>query len=144
LYRYFFAICEHFAVIVTCLVVRHISGFTDASKWNWYLQNAGLTADTLKMQTVSYNLSGLAVEGILLCIPNTIRVTTLKGWISVNLDIMLYFHEFLFYETLDSKAKEKKECVGKKDGVRVLFFFLVKGNQHVSLGYYLLKKREKV
>jgi hypothetical protein len=106
LYRYSFAIYEHFAVILTCLVVRHISGFTDAPKWNWYLQNAGLTADALKMQTVSYNLSGLAVEGILLCIPNTIRVTTLKGWISVNLDIMLYFHEFLFYETLDSKAKK--------------------------------------
>lgn len=69
----------------------------------------GLTADILQMQTVSYNLSGLAAEGILLCIPNTVlRVTTLKGWISVNLDIMLYFHEFLFYETLDSKAKEKK------------------------------------
>jgi len=43
-----------------------------------------------------------------------------------------------------ARRRKKNECVGKKDGVRVLFFFLVKGNQHVSLGYYLLKKREKV
>jgi len=93
-------------------------------KWNWYLQNAGLTADTLKMQTVSYNLSGLVVEGTLLCIPHTIRVTTLKGWISVNLDIMLYFHEFLFYETLDTKAKERKGvCRKERWGTCFIFLF---------------------
>jgi hypothetical protein len=60
------------------------------------------------MQTAPYNLSGLAAEGMLY-IPNTlIHITTLKGWISVHFEIVLYFHEFCFCETLDDKAKEKR------------------------------------
>lgn len=120
----FLSICEHLAVILPRLVVRHISGFTDAPKWNWYLQNAGLTADTLKMQTVSYNLSGLPRK-VYCCVfqYTVLRVTTLKGWISVNLDIMLYFHEFLFYETLDSKAKGGKKMSVQERKMGYVFYF---------------------
>ena len=60
------------------------------------------------MQMVPYNLSGLATEGLLSCIPNIRHHgTTLKGWISVDLEVMLHFHEFCLYETLDGEAKGK-------------------------------------
>jgi hypothetical protein len=133
--------CEHSLVVIFLCLYRN--GFTNAPKWNWYVQNARFTTDTLRMQTAPYNLSGLAAEGILSYFPNTfIHITTLKGWISVDLEIMLYFHEFCSYKTLDDEAK-KWVCRKERWGVQLIFIFLVKWNQHISSEYYLLKAREK-
>lgn len=120
------------------------NGFTDAPEWSWCVQNARFTTDALKMQMVPYNLSGLATEGLLSYIPNIrLHGTTLKGWISVDLEVMLHFHEFCLLWNLRWRGEEEDECVGKKDWGVHLFFFLVKWNHHVSFGYYLLKKRER-